>query len=64
MIYGPASFTLGWYFPVRDSYLNMNIPDSIRPTALSVDSMVNKFASAAGCLILEMMVERTSISGL
>jgi len=64
MIYGPAIFTLGWYFPVRDSYLNRNIPDSIRATALSVDSMVNKLASAAGCLILGLMVNRASISGL
>lgn len=63
VFYGAAVFMLGWYFPVRDSFLNQNIPDSVRATVLSVDSMVNKLASAVGCLVLWMVVDRASVTG-
>ena len=49
---------LGWYFPIRDSYLNHQIEDSTRATMLSIDSAINKIASALCCFVLGFTIER------
>lgn len=50
--YGLAIFGMGWYFPIRDLYLNSLINNDIRATMLSVDSFVNKLFSAIVCFII------------
>ena len=51
-VYGLAVFALGWHFPLRDAFINSLIPESMRATLLSFDSMVMSFGSALILLAL------------
>ncbi len=45
-IYGSAVFCLGWFFPLREQYFNSIVPERLRATLISFDSMVMNLASA------------------
>ncbi len=47
--YSLAIFAIGWYFPIRDIYINSLLEDETRATMLSFDSFVNKLFSAVVC---------------
>lgn len=59
--YVAAIFSLGWYFPIRDSFLNHQISEQSRATLLSADSMVNSVASGVACIVLSMVISHTNI---
>ena len=57
-----AVFTLGWFFPMRDEYINSIIPEHKRATLLSIDSMLLNLGSAAMLIVLSVQkVENTSL---
>ncbi len=45
-IYGSAVFCLGWFFPLREQYFNSIVPERLRATLISFDSLVMNLASA------------------
>ncbi len=51
-IYGSAVFCLGWFFPLREQYFNSIVPERLRATLISFDSMVMNLASAATLVAL------------
>jgi hypothetical protein len=55
-VYGSSVFTLGWFFPLREQYLNSLIPEPSRATLISVDSMVMNLASASTLVMLHSNV--------
>ncbi len=59
--YAPAIFMLGWYFPMRSSYVNGLLSDNGRATVLSFDSMMEKVASACSCLVLGLAINRETV---
>ena len=46
LIYGSAIFSLGWFFPLRDEYINSIIPEKLRATLLSFDSTAFNLSAA------------------
>ncbi len=52
IFYSLAIFTLGWFFPIKDSHFNQNLTDKSRATVLSIDSMTENIFSALGCFVL------------
>lgn len=59
--YAPAVFALGWYIPIRSSFLNSLLPDNRRATLLSFDSMVTGIMSATCCAMLGVFAFRDQI---
>jgi MFS family permease len=52
LVYGAAVFALGWHFPLRDAFINSLVPEKLRATLLSLDSMVMNLGSAVVLLAL------------
>lgn len=50
--YALAIFTLGWFFPIKDSHFNKHLSDKSRATVLSMNSMTENLFSAIGCFML------------
>lgn len=54
MVWICAIFTMGWFFPLKDAYINGLVGERRRATILSIESMVFQLASAVCCLLLAL----------
>jgi MFS family permease len=60
--YAFAIFTLGWFFPIKDSHLNKHLSDTSRATVLSMNSMAENLFSAFGCFVLSTKLSNSALN--
>ncbi len=64
LIYSSAIFTLGWFFPLRDHYINSIVNSKNRATLLSFDSMAMNALAALSLLIVSGYIDLNQVRQL
>lgn len=62
VVYGAAVFCLGWYFPLRDEFINSIVSEKLRATLLSFDSMLMNLGSALALVFVSFRLNESNIS--
>lgn len=62
--YCAAIFAMGWYFPIRDAFINSLVPANMRATLLSFDSMLMNLGSAIALVAVAKHVHGDSVASL